>query len=251
MHILSGGRLRMKKHIFVPEAAREDIIELPVSCFLFRHAQGNVLFDTGCHPSVAEAPEARWGSMARAIVPAMGGDDNVVAELRRVNLTPDDIDVVVNSHLHCDHCGCNEFFSKATIYAHADELAMARDPEMEGQGYFSADWDHPMPLVEITGEVDLFDDGRVVLLPLPGHSPGLTGVLASLPNSGTYLLASDAVALRENLDAETAPKNTWNRDLLAKSLAEIKRIEKSGALIVCGHDLAQWSAFNAAEAPYD
>jgi len=251
MHILSGGRVRMKKYIYVPDAAREEIIDLPVSCFLFRHPQGNVLFDTGCHPSVAENPEKRWGSLARAVVPTMAGDDNVVRELRRINLTPADIDIVVNSHLHCDHCGCNEFFSKATIYVHADELATVRDPNMEGKGYFQADWKHPMPIIEINGEVDIFDDGRIVLLPLPGHTPGLTGLLASLPNSGAYLLASDAVAIRENLDLETIPKNTWNRDLQTKSVTRIKQIEKSGATVVCGHDRSQWSAFKTAEECYD
>ena len=76
-------------------------------------------------------------------------------------------------------------------------------------------------------------------------------MLASLSRSGAYLLASDAVALRKHLDREIIPKNTWSRDLHAKSHAEIKRIEKSGALVVCGHDLAQWSAFRKAEDFYD
>lgn len=251
MHVLSGGRLRMSKHIYLPDAAREEVIDLPVACFLFRHPHGNVLFDTGCHPMVAKNPEERWGNLARSVVPIMGDDENVVSELRRLDLRPADIDVVVNSHLHCDHCGCNEFFPEATIYVHQDELARARRPDMENMGYFRADWEHPMPIVEINGEVDLFGDGRIVLLPLPGHTPGLTGVLASLPNSGAYLLASDAVALRKHLDLAIIPKNTWNCDLHAKSQAEIKRIERSGAVVMCGHDLAQWSAIRLEEDYYD
>ncbi|MYD93595.1 MAG: N-acyl homoserine lactonase family protein, partial [Chloroflexi bacterium] len=65
MHVLSGGRLRMSKHIYLPDAAREETIDLPVACFLFRHPQGNVLFDTGCHPTVAKNPQERWGNLAR------------------------------------------------------------------------------------------------------------------------------------------------------------------------------------------
>ena len=251
MHILAGGRLRMLRHIYLPDAAPEETIELPVSCFLFRHSQGNVLFDTGCHPMVAEKPEERWGTLARSVVPIMESETNVMSELSRINLTPADIDVVVNSHLHCDHCGCNEFFPNATIYVHRDELEHARRPDMEQMGYFSADWEHPMSMIEITGEVDLFDDGRIVLLPLPGHAPGLTGALACLPSSGEYLLASDAAALREHLDREIIPKNTWNRDLHEKSCAEIIRIEKSGAMVICGHDPSQWMTFRAAEDYYD
>lgn len=251
MHILSGGRLRMEKRIYVPGAALGETFELPVSCFLFRHAHGNLLFDTGCHPNVAENPEALWGEMARSVVPVMAAGDNVLSALTRVNLAPEDIDIVVNSHPHCDHCGCNEFYSNATIYVHAAELACARDPASEGQGYFRAEWDHPLPTVEFTGEVDIFDDGRLVLLPLPGHTPGLTGLLAQLPNSGAYLLASDAAAIAKNLDAEIVSQNIWNRDLNLQSVAEIKRIGKSGAAIIHGHDLAQSIAFKAAEESYD
>jgi len=74
------------------------------------------------------------GELARSVVPA---GDNVLSALTWVTLAPEGIDIVVNSHLHCDHCGCNELFSNATIYVHADELACARDPASEGQGYFS------------------------------------------------------------------------------------------------------------------
>ena len=188
--------------------------------------------------------------MARFVIPAMAADDNIISQLGRVNLTPDDIDIVVNSHLHCDHCSCNEFFSKATIYVHRDELACARDPASEGRNYFQAEWDHPMAMIGIDGEVDIFDDGRLVLLPLPGHSPGMTGLLANLASSGAYLLASDAVAVRENLLPENMPQNIWNRDVQTKSIAEINRIEKSGVKVLCGHDLAEWSAFKKAEQSY-
>lgn len=61
MHMLSGGRLRMRKSIYFPDADRTEMIDLPVSCVLMRHSQGNVLFDTGCHPSVADNPEAPLG----------------------------------------------------------------------------------------------------------------------------------------------------------------------------------------------
>ena len=59
MHVLSGGRLRMLKHIYLPDAEPTETIDLSVACFLFRHPQGNVLFDTGCHPMVAENREER------------------------------------------------------------------------------------------------------------------------------------------------------------------------------------------------
>ena len=52
-------------------------------------------------------------------------------------------------------------------------------------------------------------DGRIVLVPLPGHTPGMTGALVELDRSGRFLLASDALSVRENLDRDIIPRNTW------------------------------------------
>ncbi len=81
MHCLSGGRLRMRKSIYLPDADRSEMIELPVLSILLRHSQGNVLFDTGCHPSIPEQADARWGGLAKFMVPIMQPGDNVITSL--------------------------------------------------------------------------------------------------------------------------------------------------------------------------
>ena len=174
MHLLPCGRVRMRKSIFLP-AERGETIELPVSSALLRHGQANVLFDTGCHPTVAEDPEGRWGGLAKVMVPVMQPGEHVLTGLAGLGLGPDDIDVVINSHLHPDHCGCNSFFRKATFLVHAAELAAVRAAGSEAAGYLAADWDQPMPFDEIESQRDVFGDGRIVLLPLPGHTPGSMG----------------------------------------------------------------------------
>jgi glyoxylase-like metal-dependent hydrolase (beta-lactamase superfamily II) len=240
MHVLSGGRLRLRRSIYFPDADRSETMEVPVSCILMRHRQGNVLFDSGCHPSVVDDAEARWGKAARTIVPIFSHGQDLISELGGVGLGPDDIDVVVNSHFHFDHCGCNEFFKKATIVCHARELEAVRAPNAAAMGYLSADWDHPMPIDAIEGERDLYGDDRIVLVPLPGHTPGTIGALVNLDRSGSFLLASDAVNLRANLDLNIIPRNTWNAERLDLTYQAIRRIEAGGATVVCGHDEAQW-----------
>lgn len=251
MHILNGGRLRMRKSVYLPEAERGETIDLPVSCVLLRHAQGNVLFDTGCHPSTVDDAATRWGAMAKAMTPIGGPEDNVVSQLATVGLVPEDIDVVVNSHFHSDHCGCNEFFKRATIFCHYKELEAAQGPDALQKGYISADWQHPMPIVAIESERDLLGDGRVLLLPLPGHTPGTLGALVTLSKDGRFLLAADAVALRASLEREIMPRNTWDADMATNSLQEIKRIEKSGATVVFGHDPVQWGELHKGSEAYE
>jgi len=241
----------MRKSIYLPDADRSETIELPVSCALIRHPQGNVLFDTGCHPSIPEDPQARWGELARIVVPIMQPGDNVVTGLNAVGLDPDDIDVVVCSHLHPDHCGCNGFFGKATFAIHARELEAARAPDAEALGYLATEWATDRPIEAITGERDLFGDGRIVLIPLPGHTPGIMGAHVTLDRSGAFLLASDIVSLRATLDNEIMPRNTWNTDELIKSLAEVRHIEAQGAVVICGHDAAQWASLRTGPDAYD
>jgi N-acyl homoserine lactone hydrolase len=240
LQFLSAGRIRLKKSIYIRSADRSETFEAPVSSALIRHSQGNVLFDTGCHPSVVEHGEERWGPLMKVMTPVMRAEETLLPSLAAVGVNPDDIDVVVCSHLHPDHCGCNAFFKKATILVHARELEAARAPGAEAAGYLRADWDHDQPTDPISGERDVFGDGRVVLIPLPGHTPGTMGANVHLDRDGSFLLVSDAVSLRENLDTDTVPRNTWNAEALLKSFEEIRRIEKSGATVICGHDDAQW-----------
>lgn len=251
MHFLSGGRVRMRKATFVPDTDRSEMIELPVSSALLRHAQGNVLFDTGCHPSVVDDPQARWGGLAKIMTPIMRADDNVLTGLAAIGVEPGDIDVVVCSHLHPDHCGCNAFFRRATVIVQARDVAAARAPDAAKVGFLSAEWDVGLPLDEIEGERDLFGDGRIVLIPLPGHTPGSMGALVALERDGRFLLAADTVTLRSTLDTGILPRNIWNADALVQSLAEVRRIERQRATVICGHDDAQWQALRKGADTYE
>jgi len=250
MHFLAGGRLRMRRGVYYPGAAREETIELPVSCTLLKHEQGNVLFDTGCSPQAAIDPVARWGGVARAMQPIFAPEQAVVHQLELAGLLPDDIDLVICSHLHPDHCGCNEHFTRATILCHAAELAAAQAADGVAMGYLPADWDQPQGFETFEGEKDLFGDGRIVLIPFPGHTPGMTTALVALDEAGEFLLASDAVAVEANLREGYAPKNSWDLEKAANAVLEVRKIEERGATIIFGHDDAQWQRLRTGAACY-
>jgi N-acyl homoserine lactone hydrolase len=251
LHFLSAGRLRLKRSVYIKSADRSETFEVPVSSALIRHSQGNVLFDTGCHPSVVEHGEERWGSLMKVMTPLMRADETLLPNLACVGVQPDDIDVVICSHFHPDHCGCNAFFRKATVLVHAKEIEAANAPGAEAAGYLRADFDHGQKTEAVVGEKDVFGDGKLVLIPLPGHTPGTMGAAVHLDRDGSFLLASDAVSLRENLDTDTVPRNTWNADALLSSFAEIRGIEKAGATVVCGHDDAQWQRLRKGVEAYE
>jgi N-acyl homoserine lactone hydrolase len=251
MHLLSGGRLRMRRSIFIPDAPREEPIELPVISALFRHPEANVLFDTGCHPSVEHDAEARWGGMAKLMVPIAPPKANVITELAALDLEPGDIDLVINSHLHPDHCGCNEFFRRASFLCHEAEVAAASEPNAEARGYLAHEWQLPMPLDTVSGPHDVLGDSRLVTVPLPGHTPGSMGLRASLHRDGDWLLAADAVSLMRHLERDEAPRNTWNAEALRASYAQIRAIAAEGAKVFAGHDDAQWQMLKKGADAYE
>jgi N-acyl homoserine lactone hydrolase len=252
MHLLSGGRLSMPRAVYYPGARPDEWFDLPVSCALFRHPQGVALFDTGCHPDAADRAEDRWGRAAAAYSkPIFRRDDTVVGQLPRLGLTARDVDLVICSHLHYDHCGCNVFFERATVICQARELAAARAEDAEAQGLLRREWDVGLPIQAIDGDHDVFGDGRLTLVPLPGHTPGSMGAHAVLARSGTFLIASDAAPVEASLRERTVPTNTWDPALYLDSLGEIARHADDGATVLFGHDDAQWRRVRTGALYYD
>ncbi|MBT8344704.1 MAG: MBL fold metallo-hydrolase [Desulfofustis sp.] len=59
---------------------------------------------------------------------------SIVYCLAEAGLQPEDIHIVINTHLHDDHCGNNSMFGGAQFYAHCDEIALCRNPHPLEQG---------------------------------------------------------------------------------------------------------------------
>jgi N-acyl homoserine lactone hydrolase len=59
------------------------------------------------------------------------------------------------------------------------------------------------------------------------------------------------LCIREHLDRDIIPRNTWNAEWCARSSAEIRRIEAAGATVICGHDAAQWARLRKGPDAYD
>src|SRR5712664_1219539 len=103
----------------------------PVWSALIRTPEGNILFDTGLHPVHVTNPHATFGKPppdreAVAMRVAMQAEDAIVSRLAALGVKPDDVAIVVNSHLHFDHAGNNGAFPHATFVVQAEQLAYAK-----------------------------------------------------------------------------------------------------------------------------
>jgi N-acyl homoserine lactone hydrolase len=254
MHFLSGGRLTLPRAAYYPNSPENSWFELPVITALLRHKQGNIMFDTGCHPDAAiDSPigaSSRWAGLGDFIKPLFKEADTLPHQLTRLGLTCDDIDAVVCSHLHIDHCGCNSFFPKATIICHADELAAVKQDDAALRGYFESDWNHDQVFQTVNQQHDVFGDNRITLIPAAGHTAGMMIARVELDQDGPFVLASDAVPVANNMEDDFIPLNSWDDALTLKMTKSIAQMRERGNQIIFGHDDAQWQTLRKGDAFY-
>jgi len=210
----------------------------PYFFYLVQHDEGNVLFDTGLHPAMRMDPRTRLGEAADAFPVVMEEDDDVVNQLAKLGLEPADVSHVVQSHLHFDHAGGLEFFLRATVCVHTAELRFAHQPAVYQQGlYVRGDFDHPLMWKELDGDHDIFGDGRLVIFPTPGHTPGHQSLLVRL-DENPIVLVGDATYSLSKMRERLLPAVVWSPDAMVASWDRIEEIERrENAFLICTHEL--------------
>jgi glyoxylase-like metal-dependent hydrolase (beta-lactamase superfamily II) len=89
----------------------------------------------------------------------------------------------------------------------------------------------------LTLDKDVFEDGSVIVLRTPGHTPGHSSLLVKLPQTGAVVLSGDAMHFRENYDAFGVPGFNFDRAQTVASIERIKQIASNlKATIIIQHD---------------
>lgn len=224
---------------FHPDVGKK--VDIPYFFYLVQHPRGNLLFDTGGHPALARDPRSRLGDAADAFEVTMTEDDDVVSQLAAAGFQPSDVGHVALSHLHYDHAGGIEFFPIARFYAQRRELEFAHWPPVyQREIYVRADFEHPVDWVELEGEFDIFEDGRVLLFPTPGHTAGHQSLLIRLDDERAVILVADAAYLARNIELQVLPAIVWSPDSMVASWQRIRAVQRRHhAELIFTHDL-EW-----------
>ncbi|MBP8538715.1 MBL fold metallo-hydrolase, partial [Streptomyces sp. MK37H] len=147
----------------------------PVLAYLVRHDRGLILFDTGVGAADPET-EAHYRPRRRALPDALAAAGAALAN----------VSLVVNCHLHFDHCGGNPLLSGTPILVQDAELATARG----GDYTFDELLDFPgATYEELAGEAEIWPG--VHIIPTPGHADGHQSLVVR-QSDGTVILAGQA-----------------------------------------------------------
>jgi N-acyl homoserine lactone hydrolase len=199
-----------------------DGSEWPVHGFVVTHPGGAVLVDTG-----------------------VGGPDDLLTDWRVVNtaaadalaeigMSPADIGMVVNTHLHFDHCGQNAVFKHAPYFVQRTELDRCKREARELYDWFDF----------MNARFELLD-GDTELLPglsvltTPGHTAGHQSVVVRAADGRTDVLIGDAaytpVQYREPAPAELPDGQASDRAAWQESLTRIRAAGSGGRVHFCHH----------------
>ena len=198
-------------------------VQLTYSCYVVRHGDDYLVFDTGFAPGLATSPKT-----------------TLVDLLQQADVTPAQVKFVAISHYHVDHTGQLSQLPQSTLLIGKGDWDALNDPKMAAIANPAqfAHWISGGGKVEpLAGDRDVFGDGTVIVLNTPGHTPGHHSLLVKLRDMGNVLITGDVAHFRENLEGNGVP--TFNTDRAA-SLASLDRFRMIAAnlhaTVIVQHD---------------
>ncbi|TBL78560.1 AhlS family quorum-quenching N-acyl homoserine lactonase [Paenibacillus thalictri] len=270
LYVMDNGRMSMDKNWMIamhnpatvsnPNAPAQ-FVEFPIYTVLIDHPEGKILFDTACNPN-SMGPEGRWASSTQQAFPWTASEECYLHNrLEQLKVRPEDIKFVVASHLHLDHAGCLEMFTNATIIVHEDEFngtlqTYARN-QKEG-AYIWADIDAWIKsnlqwrtVKRSEDNLPLAEGIRVVNLG-SGHAWGMLGLHVQMPETGSIILAADAIYTAESYGPPVKPPGIIYDSLgYTASVEKIRRLaHETKAQVWFGHDADQFAKFRKSTEGY-
>ena len=223
-------------------------VELPVNAFLIEHpVHGKILVDTGWSADVEEILPQRLKNFYR---PHVGKGETAREQLHAMGIEPEDIDLVLLTHLDVDHTcalkdfsdakriACAEleyFYSCRTVYRMREvwDTFMPLDDRIEKIHYRAS------VLGPVGRGFDLFGDDSVLCIYCPGHTDGIFSVMINRGPSNRFIdhgdgkyggefavIASDLAFSDRNLDDEVVPGYGFDREQQLSAVRFLKELKK-------------------------
>jgi len=197
------------------ESDNRNYVTTGLNSLLIRTGKQNVLVETGMGNKLSDRMIKFYGQPAKLL-------DNLAAG----GIAPEDVDIVINTHLHFDHCGWNTVrdksgkivptFPRAKYYAPEGEWKYSRHPsERDVISYLSDNYD---PLVE-SGQMTLLKGGEEIVPGIsvrsfPGHTASMVGVIVQSPGENPHPSAGSGQAISQKTGEVGHPTACYISDLI-------------------------------------
>jgi N-acyl homoserine lactone hydrolase len=230
LHVLDGGLISGYDASDLADDGAYDgrLIDLPAPCFLIRHPDGDLMWESGISATRTDLEiEVEFSA-------------TLEAQLLTLGLTPAGIRFLSVSHGHWDHSGNAGLFAASTWIVNPDERAAMFDDEsratqsMDDYGALEQ-----AETILISEDHDVFGDGSVQIIQSPGHTPGHTVLLLRLDDAGPTLLSGDLWHLTESRTHRRVPPFNVDRAQTMASMDKVEAlVQATRARVVIQHEAA-------------
>ena len=261
VYLLDGGTLVIDGfHAFWNRGPGGEL-RFPTYSVLIEHADGRYIFDTGYdHDHVMKVLPFEK--------PLQTEQQTIPGQLALLGLTPKDVDYVVNSHYHFDHCGGNKHLTEACTVCHSKELEACGCPQpfemlgysdlsfspeiaaQRGQAPAEPELDIYTPKFEtVTGDQEIAKG--LWLFETPGHTAGHYSLMVEVANRRPLLFTADACYSQKNMDMMCISSFHLDPTASVQSMVRLKELaEQHDAELFYSHDPDSWPDYVKAPAFY-
>jgi glyoxylase-like metal-dependent hydrolase (beta-lactamase superfamily II) len=212
----------------------EQHVHLNLGSYLVRSEGRTILVDTGMGPKPADMPDAPWGIL--------------MDEFTANGVRPEEVSMVVMTHLHRDHVGWNlqsqngryaPTFPNARYWMSAQDWEVCHQPEIQPNRFPNAPtcvW----PLADL-GVVELMDGERTLTreltaIPTPGHTPGHMSILITSQGERALILGDVAHSPAQVHETDWVSRADMDPEVTRQTRRTlIERLEREGIVVAAGH----------------
>ncbi len=217
-----------------------------------KHPKGDFLFDTGFGSDYQDQLDnMAWPSCA------INSHKHTKIAGNEVDAfgSKEDINFILLSHLHWDHVSGINDFPDAEVWTTKAEYDFAFSDDAKKPAFLKTDYNDPtikwnlitfdsIPYENFDRSLDLYDDGSIILVPLPGHTPGSLGMFVNLASGTRYFFIGD-LSFSEEAIQKNAEKNFFAKAVVDEEhkvvRQELNRVsflakKKPELIVVPSHD---------------
>jgi N-acyl homoserine lactone hydrolase len=204
--------------------------EVADSCFVVSHPKGNLLWDLGLPAGLIGAEPTQNGVFTPSL------EVSLVDQIAAAGIKS--IDYVAISHHHFDHTGQQEAAAGAKWLVPQAELDFIENAGPEA-GIGDMSGLIGLERTAFTGDYDVFGDGSVVIISLPGHTAGHAGLLVNLAEAGPVMLTGDLYHFRESRTGKAVPAFNFDAPETLKSMKVFEdKVAALNARVIIQHAAA-------------
>ena len=272
--VFNTAWVRTRKSMLLAGAKFEPLLAAALFAVIDHPQKGIILFDTGHHTNFYQATRKFPYRLHSILTPCdLKEENNAAKQLSKIGINPNDVKAIIISHGHADHIPGIVDFPHAEIIINKDEYdfmcwdhTKRNSLKLFKYAYLKSlynDCNNEITTIDFSlrgkkhrlfeTAVDLWDDGSMYLVPLPGHTNGQMGLYMENVNSRSLLFVGDGAYLQDNIRYNiptwklfqktfyTSPKD------FVKTLNMLYELQKSNPdlLIIPCHCQETWNILKA------